>query len=207
MIVLAHRGLWTNPFEKNTTVAFQAAFAQGFGLETDIRDKNGRLVVSHDPPCADAMAFEDLLELYVEHGKPGVLAINIKADGLSLLVGDALAAFGVANAFVFDMSVPDALQYCSMSSVEVFTRQSEYEVVPSYYDLAAGVWLDAFERDWIDGQVIGHHREAGKRVALVSPELHGRSQEAQWQVWSGLSGGDDVMICTDFPIQARAAFP
>ena len=79
--------------------------------------------------------------------------------------------------------------------------------MPSYYDLAAGVWLDAFERDWIDGQVIGHHREAGKRVALVSPELHGRSQEAQWQVWSGLSGGDDVMICTDFPIQARAAFP
>jgi glycerophosphoryl diester phosphodiesterase len=205
MIVLAHRGLWTDPSKKNTMGAFAAAFAQNFGLETDIRDYNGRLVVSHDPPFGDAMSFEDLLALYVEHGRPGRLAINIKADGLSGLLDDALAAYGVANAFVFDMSVPDGLHYCKMARVQVFTRQSEYEAEPAFYDRAAGVWLDCFERDWIDSEVIGSHRMAGKQVALVSPELHGRSQDAQWRAWADFARDDGVMICTDFPIQARAA--
>jgi hypothetical protein len=206
LIILAHRGLWIDPSQKNTRAAFQAAFLQGFGLETDIRDQDGRLVISHDPPTGDTMSFEDLLALYGKYGRPGQLAINIKADGLSRLVSEALDARGITNAFVFDMSVPDALHYCRLGSVPVFTRQSEFEMEPSLYDRAAGVWLDAFERDWINSEVIRRHRLGGKKVALVSPELHGRTHEAQWREWAGYAKDPGVMICTDFPVHAREVF-
>lgn len=48
MIVLSHRGYWKNSLEKNKFVAFERSFSMGFGTETDIRDFNGELVISHD---------------------------------------------------------------------------------------------------------------------------------------------------------------
>ena len=60
--ILAHRGFWTEPAEKNSREALERAFREGFGIETDIRDRNGALVVSHDPPVGDGlMSFDELL--------------------------------------------------------------------------------------------------------------------------------------------------
>ena len=50
MKILAHRGFWADEEEKNTLSAFGKAFDSGFGIETDIRDRNGELVISHNPP-------------------------------------------------------------------------------------------------------------------------------------------------------------
>ncbi len=83
MIILAHRGCWRENSEKNTRAAFLRAFEAGYGIETDVRDLDGELVVSHDPARRGAMRWGELLDLYVEHGAPGQLAINIKADGLA----------------------------------------------------------------------------------------------------------------------------
>ena len=55
MQILAHRGRWRSPSEKNSEGAFRAALSAGYGIETDIRDFDGRLVISHDPARADAM--------------------------------------------------------------------------------------------------------------------------------------------------------
>jgi len=55
---------------------------------------------------------------------------------------------------------------------------------------------------------IREHLEAGKEVALVSPELHGRPHGAFWQRLrdAGLSRQDALMLCTDFPGAAREFF-
>ena len=50
MQLLAHRGLWNRPEEKNSLQALTASFNLGIGVETDIRDCDGSLVISHDPP-------------------------------------------------------------------------------------------------------------------------------------------------------------
>ena len=50
MIVLSHRGYWKTAVEKNTPTAFKRSFELGFGTETDVRDRNGELVISHDMP-------------------------------------------------------------------------------------------------------------------------------------------------------------
>ena len=47
MIIISHRGIGFRK-EQNTLGAFAECFKSGFGIETDIRDYNGKLVVSHD---------------------------------------------------------------------------------------------------------------------------------------------------------------
>ena len=73
MIILAHRGVWQNPVEKNSAAALRRALENGFGVETDIRDLDGQLVISHDPPRAGAMRLADFLDAYVETQRPACL--------------------------------------------------------------------------------------------------------------------------------------
>jgi len=54
-----------------------------------------------------------------------------------------LAAYKITNYFVFDMAVPDGIIYARLN-MTTYTRQSEYESVPPFYELAEGVWLDEF---------------------------------------------------------------
>jgi len=207
MKILSHRGYWKTPPEKNTSAAFVRSFELGFGTETDFRDLAGRLVVSHDPPSQDALAAEDMLEIYRRYDPSLPLALNIKADGLQHLVVDIVSRFKLRDAFVFDMSIPDTIQWLK-TDVPVFTRHSDVEEPPALYAEAAGVWLDAFHSDWWDAADIRRHLDAGKRICIVSPELHRREHRRIWEslygsdVWSG----GDVMLCTDYPEEAVEVF-
>jgi glycerophosphoryl diester phosphodiesterase len=213
MMVLAHRGWWLKPEEKNSRLALSRAFENGFGVETDIRDLNGDLVVAHDMPSSGVgvLKFDDFLGLYRDSGAGTVLALNIKSDGLSRSIQEALDAYGVKNYFVFDMSVPDTLGYLS-SGMRVFTRRSEYEEGSRLDIRAEGHWLDAFEGDFVPCALMRECVAAGKAAALVSPELHRKQHLLAWQAWFDVARdlSDEqrarLMICTDFPDKARSFF-
>ena len=94
MIILSHRGYWKTAEEKNTLKAFERSFSMGFGTETDIRDYECELVISHDIADEKSIKLEDFFRIYDDFNKSLPLALNIKADGLqlklkSLLVGDS----------------------------------------------------------------------------------------------------------------------
>jgi glycerophosphoryl diester phosphodiesterase len=202
--ILAHRGWWEKPEEKNTLQALTRAFDAGLGVETDVRDCDGMIAVSHDPPTACSLRFSDLLAAYIQTGQPGVLALNVKADGLQTMVGKLLRDGAVDRYFLFDMSIPDTLQWLK-AGLRVFVRQSEYEPTPTLYDQAAGIWLDAFTRDWYTPELIATHLAKGKQVAIVSPELHGRDPAAVWSILKPLSTGT-IWLCTDRVAEARRFF-
>ena len=82
MRIIAHRGYWIKPNEKNTAIAFERALRLNFGIETDIRDVQGKLVVSHDMPSGGEMDFSDFLDLCLLYSKARPLALNIKSDCL-----------------------------------------------------------------------------------------------------------------------------
>lgn len=215
MRILSHRGYWKTADEKNTRAAFDRSFALGFGTETDVRDAWGELYISHDPPtrAADPLSFDAFCEIYVAHGgveKELPLALNIKADGLTIPLRDALKRFGIASYFVFDMSVPDTRPYLSHGE-PVYTRHSEFEPVPPFYGESKGVWIDGFQGDWMDAATIRAHHDAGKAVCLVSPDLHKRLYMPLWHSLrdSGLTladGDDAFALCTDFPEEAQSFF-
>jgi hypothetical protein len=207
MQILSHRGYWQDAKEKNTREAFHRSFSLGFGTETDFRDLNGTLVVSHDPPRGGVMTADSFFELYCGYSKDLPLALNIKSDGLQKMLAIALDKYHIENYFVFDMTVPDTVGYLK-ENLQFFTRQSEYEPTPPLYEQAQGVWLDCFHSDWIDEEVITNHIKKGKQVCLVSPDLHGRPVEAFWNKLGCMSIASEpgVMLCTDFPEEARKVF-
>ena len=53
--IIAHRGFWLEKSEQNSLKAFKKAFENGFGVETDVRDFNGELVISHDIATKNAL--------------------------------------------------------------------------------------------------------------------------------------------------------
>ena len=207
MKILSHRGYWKTLEEKNSPLAFERSFGLGFGTETDLRDFGGRLVVSHDPPSHGALAAEDMLAIHKRHDRSLPLALNIKADGLQRLVADAVERFDLEDAFVFDMSIPDTLQWLK-TGVPVFTRHSDVEDTPALYDQASGIWLDSFHSDWWTTAHIRSHLEARKRVCIVSPDLHRREHRRLWDRLAGtdVSMSGEVMLCTDFPEEALESF-
>jgi hypothetical protein len=205
VLILAHRGVWRRPDERNTLEAFREAFRLGFGLQTDIRDRQGELIVAADPPTGGWQPrFTDLLALYEVMGAPGPLAIAVRADGLHGRIKEALAESPVGQVFAYDMSSPEALGYLR-AGLPTFTRQSEYEIEPVFYDLAAGVWLDSFNRDWIDAALVDGHLAQGKRLAIASPELRGRDHRPAWSALARIDHAQ-VMLCTEYPAEAQVFF-
>jgi len=200
MQILSHRGQWTSQPEKNSSVAFERSFENRFGTETDIRDCGGNLVISHDAPVGQPMELERFLEIYTKIGLELPLALNIKADGMQKLLTSILEKFKVMqHCFVFDMSVPDMLGWLK-TAMPVFTRHSDIEPDPVLYDRVQGVWLDGFYSTWWNADTIRRHLDRGKRVCVVSPELHGRDPVQAWDILATCNDcGPALMVCTDAP--------
>jgi hypothetical protein len=207
MQIISHRGYWKTPSEKNGLSAFERSFSLGFGTETDFRDYNGQVVISHDVVNISAPSLEQFFEIYKQYSGDFPLAMNIKADGLQKLLKEAIVRFDVNNYFVFDMSVPDTLGYIDFG-IDFFSRQSEYEPQPAFYDQCSGIWLDAFTDIWYDSGLILNHISKGKQVALVSSELHKRAHTKLWEFIkaNGLYKNSQVILCTDLPEEAKHYF-
>jgi hypothetical protein len=202
--IISHRGFWLAPDERNTREAFARSFEAGFGAEIDVRDRGGELVVSHDPPNGAAPSLASVLASHAAAGRPGELAMNVKADGLCALLSAAMV--DTPRWTAFDMSVPDAVQY-ARAGAPILTRQSEFEPEPALYPQSLGVWVDCFEGEWFTEELVAGHLAAGKRICLVSPELHGRDHTAAWRAWAAWEVRDhpDLAICTDHPVAAQEA--
>lgn len=205
--IIAHGGFWIDDFEKNTLVSINRAFEYGFGIETDFRDLNGKLVISHDMPVDGAMSVDEFVDSFKKQPVSAPVAINIKSDGLHNLIKEMIVKTGMSNCFVFDMSVPDTRGYLA-EQIPVFTRLSEYETSPVFFEKSHGVWLDAFESEWFDTIVIQNLLDSNKQVAIVSPELHRRPYLKLWNFLkeNNLHQNALVSLCTDFPLEAKEYF-
>lgn len=206
MQILSHRGLWKTPAEKNSVTAFSRSFSQGFGCETDIRDFNGQLVISHDIPEQDCLLFCDFLQLHTRYDSQLPLALNIKSDGLAEEIRQQLKFFRTENYFCFDMSVPDMHDYLA-KGLHVYARISEFEAESSLFSEVQGIWLDSFLSEQCDLSQVEKFLRRGLPVCCVSPELHRRENTVYWQQLSDFSSGfpvtERLMLCTDRPEQAR----
>lgn len=207
MKILSHRGYWLSEEQRNSTIAFERSFQLQFGTETDIRDLNGKLVISHDMATGDAITTEDLFQIYNSTDPTLVLALNIKADGLQASLKDLLIKNMIENYFVFDMSVPDTLGYIK-NNIRFFSRQSEYEPQPVFYNECAGIWLDAFHETWYKSELILDHLNNKKQVAIVSPDLHKRTHLGFWEQLKKdlIHLQPEVFLCTDHPVEAIKYF-
>lgn len=204
--IIAHRGLWSERSEQNTPSALIASLSCGFGLETDLRDLLGQVVISHDPPVGSEIAFVDFLSDAAGVSGAGPLALNVKADGLAEMFAVMSALDGLDH-FFFDMAFPDMRHYVERS-LPIAVRLSEYEWYRGGFleNLPQGsaYWVDGLTTDWwLTGP--GFDAIADKsRVYLVSPEVHGRDPYATWNWFAErVRSGQDLFLCTDHPKAVR----
>lgn len=202
MIIISHRGYWKTPEEKNTSVAFRRSFELGFGTETDVRDRDGELVISHDPASADSQTLEDFLKLAEKFNLP--LALNIKSDGLAVKLHQLMSGYS-GQWFVFDMSVPDMRQHLNAEN-PVYGRLSDVEPSVPWADECRGIWLDSFSSDWLEGVHIENFLNVYNQVCCVSSELHQRHPATLWEKLLRFKKHDQLMLCTDQPEEARLYF-
>ena len=195
--IIAHRGYWKKDDEKNSKIAFERAFDFGYGVETDLRDVKGEIVISHDMPSGSEMTFDSLLQIMDGRNLP--LALNIKADGMSKEIKRLLSKYNHTNYFTFDMSIPEMVVQRE-EGLRFFTGLSDIVKEPILLKDSSGVWLDSFYDDWFDKTVIQNLLKKGKDVCIVSPDLHHRTFQEVWRKYDDLS---NIMICTDFPQEAE----
>jgi hypothetical protein len=207
MNIISHRGYWCTDEEKNTEVAFERSFSLGFGTETDLRDRNGELVIAHDLSTESDLSFKVFCDIYLKNTGKLLLAINIKADGLATKLKESLERHGINNYFLFDMSVPD-LRVSLAAGLICFTRVSDVETEPCYYGACKGIWLDGFYSDWYRSKDLFQFLRDGKQVCLVSSELHKRDPMPLWRMLkdAGMHREPQFTLCTDRPESAKLYF-
>lgn len=203
--VLTHRGLWSSPDDQNEPESLAGALAEGWGIETDVRDFGGQLVISHDPPRGDEPRLGEEACRWAQIPSAETVALNIKADGLA----DALALeFNKVKAsldvFFFDMSAPQTISFIERG-LPIASRLSEIEPlslgVTGFASEPRIVWLDCFRTDWFLGDSTVSEAVESSRTYLVSPEIHGRDPRVAWDWVAELrQRGHDVGICTDRPV-------
>lgn len=198
--ILAHRGYWLKESEKNTKTAFERAFDCGFGIETDLRDIKGEIVISHNMPKGNEISFEQLLQLL--NGRNLPLALNIKADGQAAEIKRLLEKYNHTNYFTFDMSIPEMVVQNELG-LNFYTGLSDIIQTPILFEDAKGIWLDSFNSDWFNRELIIEMLNKNKQVCIVSPDLHKRDYKNVWEKYKDLQG---IMLCTDYPKEAREFF-
>jgi len=199
--------MWDSVGDQNSLPALIRAIQNGYGIETDVRDLDGELVIAHDPPRAGQLCLDDFLEAYRAGSRNPMLALNIKADGLHQLLSDALSRHGIENYFVFDMSVPDTMGYLRRS-MPIAARVSEFEPIEPFAKSTKILWVDAFQSEWYGGTEVIKWLQDGWRLAIVSPELHRRSHLSLWQALAKVPKdlSRNIYLCTDLFKEAQRTF-
>ena len=199
--ILAHRGHWKNEsgyklLEKNSLEAISRAANLGFGIETDIRDFLGEIVVSHDPVTKLELSLHEIFKIKIA----GPVALNVKSDGLAPKITTMLKSqkpnFEI---FFFDMSTPEYQNYLK-HDLRVASRISEYDGMTT--QKANSIWLDSFTSDWYIDNCDWLHSYQDKNVIIVSPELHKRSHLDSWNwISKRMNEYENLSICTDSPLE------
>lgn len=205
MKIVAHRGYWKNSIQKNSLEALTKAIELGYGVETDLRDYDGKLVISHDIANGKSPLFSDFLKEYNSMNSNAILALNVKADGLQALVESELNQYSVKSYFLFDMSIPEQYVYIK-NGFRIFTRQSEFEETAVMYNSVEGVWLDEIENMWIEKRIIEKHLKCKKKVGIISPEIHKHDVDRLWRIILEFKENENLILCTDRPDIAREYF-
>jgi hypothetical protein len=141
------------------------------GVEVDLRLFNGELILSHDP-FIPGEKFEKWLDGY----RHGTLILNVKEDGLEVLITELLEKKSITDYFFLDQPFP-TLRKSAIAKYPTSVRLSEYENPINLKDLnIEWVWLDSFTGDW---SYLKKHRnwilEGKLKLCIVSPELQGRN--------------------------------
>lgn len=185
----------------------------------DLWGTRGGYYISHDPvPLSPETALDNYLAVLRCYPK-AVIAVNVKElfPPRDLIELNRASAFAPGS-FYFDFELLEPAT--PGRSQRAIRAESGGEGVPLAARIsdrneplaqclsipAETVWADEFDGDWLTSEHIDALRSAGRRVYVVSPELHGRGDAARRKRWVDFKAWGVDGICTDFSNEADRYF-
>lgn len=160
MILIQHRVNTINHLKK---------INQEYGVEIDVRSKNNKLILHHDP-FKKGPFLDDFLKYY----RHKFLVVNIKEEGIELKVISMLKKKKIKNYFLLDVTVPQLTKIINREKKIAF-RVSQYENISGalkFGNILKWVWVDTFNGNLpITIKEIIKIKRKNFNICLVSPEL------------------------------------
>jgi len=157
------------------TVAAEV-FGAADGIEFDIRDTGGMIVVQHDP-FVGGQLFIDFLKFCPSNK---FYIVNVKSEGIERRAIADLEAHGITQFFLLDCSIPMMVRLGKMGERRLAVRLSEYEslsTVEAMGPFVSWVWVDVFTQLPLTNAIETSIRTYGLKLCLVSPELQGQQEK------------------------------
>lgn len=144
------------------------------GIEFDIRDSNGMILVTHD-----AFSTGMDLETYVirlPKLDDFLYIVNVKSEGIEEKAREILERNEIKNFFFLDSSFPTIIKMSMLGEKRFAIRASEYESIQTAIEMSYKVnfvWIDCFTKFIPEHVMLA--KGMGYNVCVVSPELHKHS--------------------------------
>lgn len=187
MLIIRHR---INTVEALKTVP------EAMGIELDLRDRENRLILQHDPfsPGED---FETLLK----HYRQALMILNIKSEGIEDETLRLIRKYGVKDYFFLDLSFPSLIRLAGKGESKIAVRYSEHEPPEACLALAGKVewvWMDCFTRLPLTREAYGLLKKHFK-ICAVSPELQKHDLSRIREFRELLAPYPIDAVCTKYP--------
>lgn len=140
-----------------------------YGIEIDLRDKNNKLILSHDP-FTDGEDFEDFLKQYNKYS----IILNIKSERIEYKVLELLKKYNINNYFFLDCSFPMIYNLNKINEKNIAIRLSEFESIESIElvkNMVSWVWIDCFNKFPLTKNIYNKIKQLNLKICVVSPEL------------------------------------
>ena len=148
-----------------------------YGVELDLRDFGGRLVLQHEP----FMDGEDFAE-YLKHYDHGTMILNIKSERIERKVLELVQKYNIKDYFFLDSSFPMIYSLSKSGEKNIALRFSEFEGIDTILNMKGKIdwiWVDCFSKLPIDNENYNLLKQHGFKFCLVSPELQGQDEKIE----------------------------
>ena len=153
-------------------------FSRCCGIEFDIRDSAGELIVVHDAFMTDY--YQTFSEFLTFCRPDKFYIVNVKAEGIEQRAIHMLEAAGIRNFFLLDVGIPAMMRLHKTGETRFAIRYSEVEPmenVDALKHIGTWVWVDCFTKYSLTREVAQTFKSWGLKICLVSPDLQGRPDE------------------------------
>jgi hypothetical protein len=145
-----------------------------YGIEFDIRDSAGSIIVTHDP-----FTDGEILEEFLSKISKRFLIVNVKSEGIEERALELLKKYGFEDFFLLDCSFPAIVKLSRLEEKRIALRFSEYENFANVIDnkdKVRWVWVDCFTHFPLTKKIEEVFHAHGLKICIVSPELQGHSE-------------------------------
>jgi len=149
-----------------------------YGIELDLRDYNGSIIVQHDP-YKEGVLFED----YIKYLNNINLILNIKSERIENKIINILNDNNYKGTYFFlDSSFPMIYSLSKEGNKNIALRFSEFEGLDTLINMKGKVdwvWVDVFTKIPLTFEISKKIKDLGYKICLVSPELQGREYDIE----------------------------